>query len=91
MKSIQKYILPVLALLIISSGNLAAQCAMCRVQVENNVSHGETAVAAGLNFGILYLFAMPYLAFLLIAFFWYRASKKNQAKKAWLHNRIHNK
>lgn len=89
MNGIKRFILVTISLLILTVGNAAAQCAMCRMQVQNNVSHGETSVASGLNFGILYLFAMPYLAFMIIAFFWYRASKKNQAKKAWIYNRIH--
>lgn len=55
-----------------------AQCAMCRATVENNVSSGESGIGAGLNAGILYLFAVPYLLFAVIAFFWYRSSKANK-------------
>ncbi len=51
------------------------QCAMCRTQLENNVSNGDIGIAAGINLGILYLFAAPYLIISLIAFFWYRTSK----------------
>ena len=54
---------------------LSAQCAMCRTTLENNVSNGDIGIAAGINFGILYLFAAPYLIISLIAFFWYRTSK----------------
>ena len=54
-----------------------AQCAMCRTTIVNNVSHGETAVAASLNTGILYLFFTPYILVGVIAFFWYRKSKIN--------------
>jgi len=58
-----------------------AQCAMCRSTLEANMSNGETAgLAAGLNFGILYLFATPYLLFGIIAFFWYKNSKANGKK-----------
>jgi len=55
----------------------SAQCAMCRTTLENNVSNGDIGIAAGINFGILYLFAAPYTVIALIAFLWYRASKKN--------------
>lgn len=55
----------------------SAQCAMCRASLENNVSNGNIGIAAGINFGIMYLFAAPYLVIALIAFFWYRTSKKN--------------
>ena len=54
-----------------------AQCAMCRTQIKNNVSHGETELAAGLNLGILYLFFTPYVMLGVIGFLWYRNSKRN--------------
>lgn len=54
-----------------------AQCAMCRATLENNVSQGNIGIAAGINFGILYLLAVPYLAFGVISYFWYKSSKKN--------------
>ncbi len=54
-----------------------AQCAMCRATLENNLSNGNVAIAAGINIGILYLFLAPYTAVALIAYFWYRTSKKN--------------
>lgn len=57
-----------------------AQCAMCRTQIKNNVSHGETELAAGLNLGILYLFFTPYIALGVVAFLWFRYSKKNERK-----------
>lgn len=56
--------------------DLSAQCAMCRATLENNVSNGNIGIAAGINFGILYLFAAPYVVIALIAFFWYRTSKR---------------
>ena len=58
-----------------------AQCAMCRTQVVNNVSHGETSLAASLNFGIMYLFFTPYILVGVIAFLWFRTSKINERKK----------
>lgn len=57
-----------------------AQCAMCRATVENNVSNGDIGIAAKLNTGILYLFAMPYLAILVIAILWYKSSNENLKK-----------
>lgn len=64
------------------SASASAQCAMCRASLENNVSNGDIGIAAGINFGILYLFAAPYLVIALIAFFWYRASKNNRKEFA---------
>lgn len=57
---------------------LFAQCAMCRATLENNVSNGNAGLAANLNFGILYLFAMPYIAAMVLGLLWLRASKKNR-------------
>ena len=57
-----------------------AQCAMCRATLENNVSNGDTGIAAGINFGILYLFFTPYLAVAVLAYLWYRTSKNGNRK-----------
>jgi hypothetical protein len=54
-----------------------AQCSMCRASMENSISRDSEQFSAGLNTGILYLFIMPYLLFGVIAYFWYRASKKS--------------
>lgn len=54
-----------------------AQCAMCRATVENNVSNGVDTIGAGLNFGILYLFSIPYLVIGTVGYLWYRNSKLN--------------
>ena len=44
-----------------------AQCAMCKSVVESNIN-GGSAIGSGLNDGILYLMAMPYLALAIVAF-----------------------
>lgn len=55
-----------------------AQCAMCRTTVESTISNGRSNVATGLNTGILYLLAAPYLLVGAIAWMWFRQSKKEQ-------------
>lgn len=73
-----------LAILFLSFAGLAtasAQCAMCRTTLENNVSNGDIGIAAGINFGIMYLFFAPYLAVSVIAYLWYRTSKSNDRNK----------
>jgi hypothetical protein len=59
-----------------------AQCAMCKATLENNISNGNIGIAAGINFGILYLFVAPYLAIMALGIFWYRSSKRNEANQA---------
>lgn len=58
---------------------LMAQCAMCRTQLENNVSSGDIGIAAGLNTGILYLLSLPYLAILVLGYVWYRNSRAHSS------------
>lgn len=53
-----------------------AQCAMCRTTIESTISNGRSNIATGLNTGILYLLTAPYLAVAVIAFLWFRQSKK---------------
>lgn len=64
-------------ILVLTAGFTQAQCAMCRTTLQNNVSQGDPGIAAGINFGILYLLAAPYLAVGLLGFFWYRSSQQN--------------
>ena len=52
-----------------------AQCAMCKAVAETDADGGGTA-ALGLNTGILYLMAFPYLLIGTVGFFWYRHQKK---------------
>lgn len=56
-----------------------AQCAMCKASAEAAQKEGET-IADGLNVGILYLMAFPYVMLSVIAFLWYRHNKRRQVK-----------
>ena len=60
-----------------STGELAAQCPMCKISAESNLNNGGTA-GKGLNKGILYLFATPYLIIGGLGYFWYRNRKQVQ-------------
>ena len=76
----KKAVLVMLILLITSLGDVIAQCAMCRSTLENNYSNGNPGIAAGINTGILYLLSMPYLAIIIIGYFWYKSSKSASKK-----------
>lgn len=52
-----------------------AQCPMCRTAVESGMDD-EHAKGKGLNDGILYLLATPYLAVGIIGGVWYHKNKK---------------
>lgn len=72
---ITRVITTAILVLLVSLNDALAQCAMCRSTLENNYSNGNPGIAAGINTGILYLLAMPYLAVMLLGYFWYKSSK----------------
>lgn len=59
------------ALISFTSVTAYSQCAMCNLTAENSVKNGNTQ-GKGLNTGILYLLAAPYLAVAVIGFIWYK-------------------
>jgi hypothetical protein len=64
-------------LLIVFSTDVWAQCPMCRMSAESNLENGGTA-GKGLNAGILYMLATPYLIVGALGFIWWRNRKRNQ-------------
>ncbi len=52
-----------------------AQCSMCQATIESNLKSGGT-VGSGLNGGIMYLLAAPYLVVAGIGFLWYKKYRK---------------
>jgi hypothetical protein len=73
-----KKIFILVALLLLTQIDAVAQCAMCRTTIESSISNGRSNIATGLNTGILYLLAAPYLIVAAIAFLWFRQSKQEQ-------------
>ncbi len=57
---------------------MEAQCAMCRAVLE---SDGNTSAAEGINNGIVYLMAVPYLAIALLFYFVYKQMKTKPAQE----------
>ena len=57
--------------------NVNGQCAMCKAVVETNLESGDTK-GMGLNNGILYLMAIPYIAAIVFAILYYIQSKKSK-------------
>jgi len=58
------FIAAIIVLLLMFPDLMDAQCAMCKASVESSQGQ-KNSVAGGINHGILYLMAIPYL---LIAF-----------------------
>lgn len=80
MKTLFKFI-GFIILVLLPLADTAAQCAMCRTQLENNFSNGNTGIGAGMNVGILYLLIMPYLAVFILGYFWYKSSKNGRRER----------
>lgn len=62
----------------------SAQCPMCKANVESNRKAAQEdtkrkVVGSGLNQGILFLLAMPYLAAVGMGVYWYRNHRKKKS------------
>jgi len=65
----------ILVISALSSSEVSAQCSMCTLNAENSVQNGNTE-GKGLNRGILYLLAAPYLAIAGVGFLWYKKYRR---------------
>jgi len=70
-----------LGLLFPTCGPAVAQCAMCSLNAENSVKDGNTQ-GRGLNDGILFLLAVPYLVVAGAGVLWYTKYRKPAHKNA---------
>ena len=69
------YLLLVFGLLVISIAPAKAQCAMCSANVETNSKSGDNKTN-GLNNGIMYLLAAPYLVVAAAGYIWYKKYRR---------------
>jgi len=82
----RKFLLRLFALLGLVWGIAAqawAQCATCKSAAATKDETGELVVGQGLNTGILYLLAMPFLIGGIIGYIWWR-NKQNYEKQKQL-------
>lgn len=63
------------SILTFSGFHADAQCSMCALSAENSVQNGNTQ-GKGLNNGILYLLAAPYIAIAAVGFIWYKKYRR---------------
>jgi hypothetical protein len=68
----------ILFLLLISSASSYGQCAMCRAVLE---SGADTSVAEGINNGIVYLMALPYVLVAGVFYAVYRKMRSDRVKE----------
>ncbi|MCF8237679.1 MAG: hypothetical protein K9I85_05950 [Saprospiraceae bacterium] len=67
----------ILVICLFGASDIVAQCPMCRMSAESNMANGGTA-GNGLNAGILYMLATPYLLVGTFVFLWWRNKKKSE-------------
>ena len=67
----------IFALQIMVPVKVEAQCPMCRMSAESNLKNGGTA-GKGLNNGILYMLATPYLIVGVLGFIWWKNRRKEE-------------
>ena len=61
--------------------NVVGQCAMCSLNAENSTQNGNEQ-GKGLNDGILFLLAMPFLIGGGVAILWYNKFRAKEENKA---------
>jgi len=61
---------------------VSAQCAMCKASVEAARQERDDYDISGLNKGILYMAAIPYLLMGAIGYFWYRRTHLKKVTKS---------
>lgn len=86
--------LRILALLLIWGASVLsvqavkAQCTVCTTNVETNAKNGGTQ-ANGLNNGVMYLLAAPYLAVAVVGYIWYKKYRRKNVTLKMRDERLH--
>ncbi len=70
--SLTAKVLAVLSILFLAAVDLQAQCAMCKAVAEDAVDHQSFGVAVGLNAGIIFLMAIPYILLSVFTYAFFR-------------------
>jgi hypothetical protein len=74
-------------MMLLGAAEVKAQCAMCTTAVESNNKSGATTTR-GLNHGILYLLAAPYLMAAIGGYIWYRNYRRKDIELDVPHEKI---
>lgn len=81
MNRIFKIVLLVAVLMLATTLDAEAQCAMCRRIAESNLNDTTAAVTKNLNPAILYLMSLPYLVLGFLGWKFYRNMKVKKAEE----------
>lgn len=79
-----------IALILLVHSDAFAQCSMCRTSAESDLKNQKGSIARGLNTGILYLMAVPYLILMTGGYFFFKKPIDSRIK-AWKEKRFPSK
>ncbi|RYZ98081.1 MAG: hypothetical protein EOP47_20175 [Sphingobacteriaceae bacterium] len=65
----------VLGLSLVMPQQAMSQCAQCAATLESNARSGDNKTA-GINNGIMYLLATPYIAVAVVGYIWYKKYRR---------------
>ena len=89
MKSLKFFLLLlVFAVMVGAYVPVKAQCAACTAAVETNAGSGSKTTH-GLNNGIMYLLAAPYLAVAILGYIWYKNYRKKNVTLEMREEKLH--
>jgi len=90
MKSSLKIVLlgVVMCVMLLTTKQVTAQCAQCAATVETNAKSGDN-ITKGLNKGILFLLAAPYMAVAIGGYVWYRNYRKKDVSINIANDKLH--
>lgn len=75
----KKAAITTIAITILSVGAAFSQCPMCKTALKSNKQNGKAQVGNGINQGILFLMAMPYVLVGAAGVAWYNNRRKKNA------------
>jgi len=88
MKILKTVLFTAAAILALGIASVHAQCAMCTASVEANAKNGGTT-AMGLNHGIMYLLAAPYIAIAVVGYIWYKKYRRKNINLNMRDEKLH--
>lgn len=75
----KRFFASLLLIVMLALGSISssyAQCAMCKAVAKSNIDSHSNAVGKGINRGVLYLLAIPYVLAGVGGVIWYRNRNK---------------
>jgi opacity protein-like surface antigen len=82
------FLMAAFGLILLSHQAVNAQCAQCAANIATNKASGSST-ADGLNHGIMYLLAAPYLAVAALGYVWYKKYRRKNVDLNMREEKLH--